>query len=112
MTEVNHWRLLTDSKWLTYVHLDGKDVTVTIAKVEGGEVVGEAGRKAKKPVLFFEGHKLPYAASNTSCKTIESLYGPDPRKWAGKKITLFPTTTTMKGGETAGCIRVRPQVPK
>jgi hypothetical protein len=38
------------------------------------------------------------------------MYGKDTDNWAGKWITIFPTTTEF-GGETVDCIRVKPGVP-
>lgn len=86
------------------------DVTVTISRVVAGELVGEGGRKAKKPIVYFEGKDKGFAANKTNCKIIAAMYGTDTRKWVGRSITLYPTTTEM-GGKTHDCIRVRPQIP-
>lgn len=86
------------------------DVTVTISRVVAGELVGEGGRKAKKPIVYFEGKDKGFAANKTNCKIIAAMYGTDTRKWVGRAITLYPTTTEM-GGKTHDCIRVRPQIP-
>lgn len=106
-----HWRTLTDSKWLIAAHLLGKDVTVTIEKVIAGEVIGEAGRTAKKPVVYFRGKKLPLALANTNAKTIAGMYGNNTEGWLGKRITLYPTTTKL-GGDMVECIRIRPTIPR
>lgn len=106
-----HWKTMTDCNWLIAGHLNGKDCTVVIDRVVAGEVIGEAGRKSKKPVLFFRGKKLPLALSNTSAKTIAGMYGNDTRGWDNKRVTLFPTTCRL-GGETVECIRIRPTIPK
>lgn len=90
--------------------LDGKDVTVTISKVAGGEVMGDGGRKSRKLILYFEKAEKPMVCNKTNGKTIATLYGNDTAEWVGKSITLYPTTTTM-GSETKDCIRVRPRVP-
>jgi hypothetical protein len=87
-----------------------RDVTVTIARVAAGELIGEGGRKAKKPIIYFEGKDKGFAANKTNCKIIAAMYGTDTRKWVGQRITLYPTTTEM-GGKTHDCIRVRPQIP-
>lgn len=117
-----HWRQMTDgSQWLTHLDLldaEGKarEFNVTIESVKGGEVVGEGGKKSKKPVLRFRGAKKPLACGATICKTIERIAGsPDPKDWVGKRITLYVTTTeiTREGKrETVGCIRVRPTAPR
>jgi hypothetical protein len=87
-----------------------KDTTVTIARVVAGELTGQGGKKAKKPLIYFEKAEKGFAANKTNCKIIAAMYGTDTAAWVGKRITLYATTTTM-GAETVDCIRVRPQVP-
>jgi hypothetical protein len=121
-----HWRQMTDgSEWLTHLDLldpEGKprEFNVTIESVKGGVVVGDGGKKSKKPVLRFKGAKKPLAAGATICKTIEKITGSaDPKDWIGQRITLYVTTTEItkiENGsarrETVGCIRVRPTAPR
>lgn len=104
------YRLMYDSEYLYAVHLGGRELTLTIVKVKPAELVGENGRKAKKPVVYFEGKKLGLALNKTNGKAVASMYGPDTRKWIGKRITIYPTTTRM-AGEVVDCIRVRPTIP-
>lgn len=104
------YRLLFDSEYLYAFHLQGKDATVKIAKVAGAELTGEGGRKARKPVVWFEGKDKPLAINKTNGKTIAALYGNETSKWIGQLITIYPTTTQM-GGEQKDCIRVRPAKP-
>jgi hypothetical protein len=108
-----HWKKLMDSKDFLYAFdLDGRDVTVTFTKVTGGELTGDQGRKTKKPVAQLAGTPKKLALNNTNCTTIEQLTGTsDYEKWAGVRVTLFPTTTNF-GGKTVECIRVRPYLPK
>lgn len=104
-------RLMHDYKWLKCIHLQGREWTLQIESVEAGQVEGEKGRKSAKPVLRFRGTKLPFAISKTDTKTLVSLYGPSARALVGKRVTLYPTTTTL-GGQTVECIRIRPVVPR
>jgi len=90
--------------------LNGQDVTVTIARVECKELVGSKGVKAKKPIIYFEGKEKGFTCNKTNGKAIAAMYGNKTEDWVGKRITLFPTTTSM-GSETVECIRVRPGVP-
>jgi hypothetical protein len=109
---VPHWKSHMDRDYLFAFDLNGKDVTLTIDRVVGGEIVGPGGKKSKKPLCYFrEGReKKPLGLNSTNCKAIAALYGNDTDGWVGKRITLFPTTTQM-GGETVDCIRVRPRAP-
>lgn len=108
-----HWKKMMDPKEMLFAFdLDNRDVTLTIDKVVGGELVGDQGRKTKKPIASFKGTEKKLALNSTNCKTIAALFGShDTGDWAGKRITLFATTTSF-GGETRECIRVRPTLPK
>lgn len=103
---------MTDRDWLFAFDLQGKDVTLTIEKVEAGNITGTGGKKSRKPVVHFkEGqNKKPLALAVTNCKAIASMYGNDVEQWVGKRVTLYPTTTSF-GGETVECIRIRPVKP-
>lgn len=104
------YRTMFDSDYIYAFDLQGQDVTVTIDRVVGVTLVGEGGRKAKKPCVYFRGKDRGLALNKTNGKTIASLYGPHVEEWVGKRITLYPTTTQF-GGETKDCIRVRNRVP-
>lgn len=106
-----HWKSMMDRDFIFAFDLNGKDVTVTISRVEAGQLTGQGGRKAKKPVVYFDGKEKGLALNATNAKTIAAMYGNYTEKWIGKGVTLFPTTTQM-GGETVECIRIRPNVPK
>lgn len=106
-----HYKLLYDSDYLYAFHLQGKKHVVKIAKVTGGELVGEGGRKSRKPLVFFEGKEKPLALNKTNGKCVAALYGPDTEKWVGQYITIYPTTTQF-GGEQRECVRIEPQKPE
>lgn len=107
-----HYKKMFDDKEHLYAFdLDGREVVAQIEKVIAGEIAGEQGRKSKKPVVSFVGKAKKLALNKTNGKTIASLYGSDTDGWAGKWITMFPTTTNF-GGETVECIRVKNQVPQ
>lgn len=116
---MSDYREMYDHLWLKCFHLRGQEHRVRIAKVEGGELVGEGGRKSRKPVLTLDWQRnappdaraLPFAISRTDGKTIAGMYGSDPRAWVGKEVILYPTTTQL-GGKTVECIRIRPSIPK
>lgn len=108
-----HWKSLMDREFMYAFDLQGKDVTVTIDRIVGGELTGPGGKKSKKPLCYFRESKSgkPLALNATNCKAISAMYGNDTDGWIGKRITVYPTTTQM-GGDTVDCIRVRPGVPK
>lgn len=105
-----------DREYLHACDLQGAARDLTISRVASGTIVSEGGRKTRKPVVFFEareGREAPkgLALNKTNSKTIASLYGADTAAWIGKRVTLYPTTTTF-GKEEVECIRVRPVAPK
>lgn len=101
------------SKEFVYAYdLEGKDVTVTIERVKAGKITGTDGKQTAKPVLFFKGSEKGLALNITNARTIAGLYGGfDSDLWIGKKITLYPTTTTF-GRQSMDCIRIRNVIPK
>ena len=91
---------------------DGKDITVTIASVAGGELTGVGGRKSKKPLLTLKGTVKKLALNATNGKTIATMYGKDIEGWVGKRISLYKSTTRDPNGDgETECIRVRPRAP-
>lgn len=108
-----HWKSMTERDYLFAFDLQGKDVTLTIDRVVGGEIKGTGGKKSKKPLCYFrEGQSgKPLGLNATNCKTIAAMYGNDTDNWIGKRITIFPTVTQF-GGEEVECIRVRPRIPE
>lgn len=104
-------RLMFDSRYLGAWHLQGRDCTVTIAKITPGTIEGERGRKDKAPLIYFKGKEKPLVCNKTNMKSIKSLYGTlSAAALVGKQVTLYPTTTN-RAGEVVDCIRIRPTKP-
>lgn len=104
------YRSMFDRDYLGHWDLAGRDVTVTIRDVKAGKLTAQGGRTSKKPVIYFEGKEKGLACNKSNGKTIAGMYGANTDDWIGKRITLFPTTTTF-GSEVVDCIRVRPKIP-
>jgi len=99
--------LMFPSKYLKAADLMGKDVAVVIESVKGEELQTTAG-KTYKYVVSFKGKEKLLVLNKTNAKAIASaLNEPKAAKWAGRQITLFPTTCDAFG-KRADCIRVRP----
>lgn len=106
-----HWKRLINPDYIGAYSLDeGRDLTVQITQVRRDIVVGTGGKKEECTIAYLNGNK-PLILNNTNSKTIAKLYGPYIEDWAGKKITLFATTTKL-AGDTVECLRVRPLMPK
>ena len=95
------------------VDRDGKpiDVTAEIVRVAAGVLTSKGDKKTKKPIVFFKGKEKGFALNKTNAATITKLYTNDTRLWIGKRITMYPTTTSF-GRDTVDCIRVRPTEPR
>lgn len=104
------YRKLFDASEFLFAHdLDGREVVVTIEKVEAGVLTGSGGKQSKKPIASFVGATKKLALNKTNCKTLVAMTGSkNTDDWAGVSIALYPTTTTM-GPDTVDCIRVRPK---
>lgn len=114
------YRRFYDDKEMLYAYdleeFAGRDAVFQIAKVRGGELTGEKGRKSKKPFVAFNDpdNKLrgkELALNKTNGKAIAKMYGKDASKWVGQWIAMY-TTTVDYDGETRDCIRIRPQRPE
>jgi hypothetical protein len=109
---VAHFKRFFDSEYAGVWDLEGRDRIVTIARVQGGQVGGHQGKaKSKKLLLQVRELDKPIVCNVTNAKAIASMHGPDVSQWPGKRITLYPTTTSF-GGQTVDCIRVRPTAPR
>lgn len=94
-----------DSDWLRHCDLDGQPRTVTITKVEAGEV-RNVSKKSRKPVVYFREFPKPLALNKTNGKAIATLYTGEVERWIGQKVELYPARTQF-GGEEVDCVRVR-----
>lgn len=112
------YRAFFDSSVLRVWHLDGKERVYRISEVRRLTAeIGVGGKREVKrqPLLRLQNNKgqdvpLPLALNKTNAKTIAGLYGNDPRKWVGRLVALYPTTTEV-GGRTEDCIRIRNEDP-
>jgi len=102
-----HWRNLFENKYVGAWTFEKGPAVVTIEKVQIEDVIGEAGRKDRLPVLYFTGAKLPMVCGAANCKNMEAVTKKtDPQEWVGAVIELYATTCKLKG-ETRPCVRIR-----
>ena len=93
------------SPWIRAVDLQGRDITLTIARFSPEEVVAKDG--SKKPVIFFHGTEKGLVLNVVNGDTIDEMAG-DTDNWPGQKITVYATKTDF-GGKRVDCIRIREQ---
>jgi hypothetical protein len=95
-------------KYLFAEDLKGKPVDLTIAAMNSDSLVTEAGKK-RAVVVTFAGKKKVLVLNKTNAHLINEIFplapGESMKSWVGKRITIYPTQTKMKG-EVVDCIRV------
>lgn len=100
---------LFPSKYVKAADLNGKPVTLTIAKLVVEEM-GHGAEKERKPVLYFEKATKGLVLNRTNAMTIAGLYGDESNEWAGKRVTIYPTRVRAFG-TMQDAIRVREEIP-
>lgn len=94
------------SKYLKEPDLRGRDVNVTIDRVERVSFQGKPGL-----VVYFEGKDKGLPCNQTIFDQIAYATGEDDTEnWAGHRITLYPTETTYQN-EMRPVVRVRTRPP-
>jgi hypothetical protein len=100
---------LFPSKYVKACDLNGKTVTLTIAKLVIEEL-GHGAEKERKPVLYFQKATKGLVLNRTNAKTIAGLYGDESDDWLGKRISIYPTRIRAFGA-MQDTIRVREEIP-
>lgn len=100
---------LFPSKFVKAADLNGKTVTLTIAKLVVEEL-GHGPDKERKPVLYFQKATKGMVLNRTNAMTIAALYGDESDEWEGKRISIYPTRIRAFGS-MQDTIRVREEIP-
>lgn len=105
-----HWKSATGSKYLGAYMIE-EDTKIKLLKVSVQKVTGENGREDEAIVAEVENNK-PFIINKTNAKQITKIIGsPYLEDWAGQTITIYPTTTKLKG-EVVECLRVKEPKPE
>jgi len=95
---------LYPSDYLKAADLQGRDVTVTIERIE--VVTMTDGQP--KPCVYFKGKQKGLLLNKTNAMNIASLYGPNTDGWVGQPIVLGTSWVDFQG-KSVEAIRVRPK---
>lgn len=87
--------------------LDGREPTVTIARVAYERIKNQDGAEEEKPVVWFVGKEKSLILNKTNATSIAELHGPDTDAWTGKQIKLI-TARVEAFGKQADAIRIAP----
>ena len=86
--------------------LAGRTYTATIAAVERTEIAEQDGSVRPKAALTLQGWPAKLLLNKTNFETVAAVYGRQSIGWLGKPLEVFPDTTLF-GGRSVPCIRVR-----
>lgn len=115
MAALTHWKKLTNPLYLgAYSIEDGRDLVLTISKVQVETVIGTDGKKEECTVAYFADSPdgKPMILNSTNCKTITKVLGtPYIEKWQGHKIQVG-VEKVKAFGDVVEALRVRKFAPK
>jgi hypothetical protein len=94
------------SKYLKASDLKGKARVVEIDHASLETLKNTKGEEQQKIVLYFVGAKKALPLNMTNFDAVADICGDDTDFWPGQKVELYPTTTMM-GGKTVDCVRIR-----
>ena len=107
-----HWKKLINPDYLGAYSLEpGKDMILTIAKVQREMITGTGGKKEECPVCHWQEEQKPMILNVTNMKTIGKMYGNYIEQWAGKRVQIYASTTKF-GGDVVECLRIRKDPPE
>lgn len=89
------------SKYLKAADLQGRSVTVKMARVEQ-EKIGDD----MKLILYFQGKERGVVLNKTNANNIAAIYGGETEDWYGKEITLVEAMVDFQG-KSVPAIRMR-----
>jgi hypothetical protein len=89
------------SKYLKAADLNGRELKVTIDRVEMRDIFG-----VPKLVICFRDNTKDFVCNKTNATTIAGYAGNSTENWPGLDIILYPTMVTFRG-EPVSAIRVK-----
>jgi hypothetical protein len=94
-------------KYLNCADLKGQPRVVQIKHAPIETLKTPKGEEQRKVVLYFSGIKKALPLNLTNYDSVAGIVGDDEtNSWAGARIELYPGTT-MLGGKSVDCIRIR-----
>ena len=111
----HHWRNEFTSNYFGS-HLmpaDGKDMVLTIGKVQPEDLMTTDGSKKHSLVCYWQEDQLPLVLNKTNARQIAKLLKEnDYTKWTGHRIQIYVDHKVKAFGETVDGIRIRTKLPE
>jgi hypothetical protein len=111
MSDLTHWKMLTNPNYIGAYSLQPKEErTVEIVQVVKEMITTTDGKKEECTVAHLKNEK-PFILNSTNCKILSKIYNtPYIEHWAGKSITLY-AKTIKAFGEEMEALRIKPILP-
>lgn len=112
MSDMHHWKMLTDCQYLgAYSLQPGQEIVLTIKSVGQEPVIGTDGKKETCVVCHWMENEKPMILNATNMKMIAKvLKSPYVENWIGKKIKIG-VDQVRAFGDTVEALRVRKDAP-
>lgn len=98
------WSELYPNRFIHADLLKGRKVTLTIKSLDMEEMETHKGKKTAV-IAYFHERPLQLGTNKTNGYCLKRMFGNNPHDWIGKRITIYPTTTSF-GKEKVDCIRI------
>lgn len=108
MDAKNILKQMSQSTFLKGTDIEGKEVTVTISKVELTEQERD-GKKTPQLILSFEGKEKRLGLNVGNTERVIEIHGGETESWLGRQITLYTEMVSNPQGQRVPGIKVMKQ---
>lgn len=110
----HHWRNeFTSNYFGSHLMPAGKDMVLTISKVQPEELTTTDGGKKHGLICYWQEDQLPLVLNKTNARQIAKLLKEnDYTKWSGHRIQIYVDHAVKAFGETVDGIRIRKSLPE
>ena len=103
------WDEMYPGRFLKAGEFKGRDVNLTITKVQVDELEGNKGKETKGILSFSETPKQ-LALNKTNGLTIRAMFGRKLAEWVGKRVTFYPAQIDSEFADIAVRVRGSPDL--
>lgn len=106
MSEDLDYDLLFPGQFIKAGEFNGRDVTLTIARIELMLLPQDKGGEKTRGVIYFQAAKKGLVLNRTNGECMKAMWGRNVADWVGKRVTLYPTMVKF-GREDVLAVRVK-----
>ena len=106
MSEDLDYDLLFPGQFIKAGEFNGRDVTLTIARIELMMLPQDKGGEKTRGVIYFQNAKKGLVLNRTNGECMKAMWGRNVAEWSGKRVTLYPTMVKF-GREDVLAVRVK-----